>query len=123
MALGNCQKVIGGINLRSEDIARDAVLTVLMIVSAVLLTSEWLSIYNNFNLTVVFFAFLFTLSLGALIISLVIRMQNLMEELESAKRIISMSSVEMEERIDARLREYLRDLEERIESIERRIYK
>jgi len=106
-----------------DDTVRDVILAVLMVVSAVLLTSEWLSIYNNFNLTVVFFAFLFTLSLGALIISLVIRMQNLMEELESAKRIISMSSVEMEERIDARLREYLRDLEERIESIERRIYK
>ncbi|RUM34434.1 MAG: hypothetical protein DSY33_02195 [Archaeoglobus sp.] len=107
----------------SEEIVRDLALAVLMIVSAILLTTEWLSAYNIFNPVVVFFAFLFTLSLGALILSLVIRIQNLMEELESAKRIISMSSAEIEERVDLRLREHLREIESRIESIERRMYK
>ncbi len=106
-----------------DRIGREVVLAALMVISAVLLTSEWLSIYNNFSFAVVFFAFMLTLSLGALIICLIVRMQRLMEELESAKRIIAMNSAEVEERIDSRLREYLRDLEERIESIERRIYR
>ncbi len=106
-----------------EGFERDAVLVTVMVISAVLLTSKWLSLYNNFDPFVVFFAFVFTLSLGLLIVSLVIRMQNLMEELESAKRIIAMNSAEIEERVDTRLREYLRDLEERIESIERRMYR
>ncbi len=106
-----------------EGFERDAALAAVMVVSAVLLTSKWLSLYNNFDPFVVFFAFVFTLSLGLLIISLVMRMQSLMEELESAKRIIAMNSAEIEDRIDSRLREYLRDLEERIEAIERRMYR
>jgi len=106
-----------------EGYERDAILAALMVISAVLLTSKWLSLYNSFDPVVVFFAFLFTLSLGLLIISLVIRIQSLMEELESAKRIIAMNSAEIEERVDSRLREYLRDLEERIEAIERRMYR
>ena len=106
-----------------EGYERDAILAALMVISAVLLTSKWLSLHNSFDPVVVFFAFLFTLSLGLLIISLVIRIQSLMEELESAKRIIAMNSAEIEERVDSRLREYLRDLEERIEAIERRMYR
>ncbi len=106
-----------------NDILRDVVVAVVMVISSILLTAQWLTLYNSFNPIVVFFAFLFTLSLSILIISLILRISELMNELESTKRIIAMNSAEIEERIDSRLREYLRDLEERIESIERRIYR
>ncbi len=102
-----------------EDIA----LTAIMVFSAVMLTYKWLSLYNNVDATVIFFAFLLTLSLGALIISLELRMQKVMEEFESTKRTIAINTDDLEDRIEKKFNVYIRELEEKVERIERRIYR
>jgi len=102
-----------------EDIA----LTAIMVFSAVMLTYKWLSLYNNVDAAVIFFAFLLTLSLGALIISLELRMQKVMEEFESTKRTIAINADDLESRIEKKLNIYLRELEEKIDRIEKRIYR
>ncbi len=102
-----------------EDIA----LTAIMVFSAVMLTYKWLSLYDNVDAAVIFFAFLLTLSLGALIISIELRMQRVMEEFESTKRTIAINADDLEDRIEAKLNVYMSSLEEKIDRIERRIYR
>ncbi|AEA48005.1 hypothetical protein [Archaeoglobus veneficus] len=102
-----------------EDIA----LTAIMVFSAVMLTYKWLSLYDRVDMAVIFFAFLLTLSLGALIISIELRMQKVMEEFESTKRTIALNADDLEDRIEAKLNAYLGYLEEKIERIEKRIYR
>ncbi|RLI86288.1 MAG: hypothetical protein DRO98_05565 [Archaeoglobales archaeon] len=102
-----------------EDIA----LTAIMTFSAVMLTYKWLSLYDNVDAAVIFFAFLLTLSLGILIISIELRMQRVMEEFESTKRTIAINADDLESRIEAKLNVYMNSLEEKIDRIERRIYR
>jgi hypothetical protein len=103
--------------------ARDVGLVALMAFSAVMLTYRWLSLYDNVDWNVIFFSFLLTLSLGALLISIELRMQRVMEEFESTKRIIAVNTDDLESRMEGKLSSYLVPLEERLERIERKIYR
>ena len=102
---------------------RDWVLAVLMVLSAVTLTYKWLSLYDNVDFIVVFSSFLLTLSLGGLLISMELRMQKIMEELNSTKRTITLNSYSLEERIESKIASYTEYLDERMNKIERKIYK
>jgi len=102
---------------------KDVCLAVLMVISAVILTYKWLSIYDNVDFVVIFSSFLLTLSLGSLLISMEMRMQKLKEEIDSAKRIIATNSYNLEERIENKIAAYVDVLDDRLERIERRIYR
>ncbi len=102
---------------------REISFAVLMVFSAVLLTWKWLSLYDNVDAVVVFSAFLLTLSLGLLLLSLEYRMQKMREEFENLKRLIAVNSDDLESRIEGKLRAYMDGLEDRLERIERRIYR
>ncbi len=103
--------------------ARDIFIVAVMAFSAVMLTYKWLSLYDNVDAGVIFFAFLLTISLGALIISLESRMMRMKEEFESLKRAIAVNSDDLEERLDTRFEKRIRLLDERLERIEKRIYR
>ncbi len=103
--------------------ARDIFIVAVMAFSAVMLTYKWLSLYDNVDAGVIFFAFLLTLSLGALIISLESRMVRMKEEFESLKRAIAVNSDDLEERLDTRFEKRIKLLDERLERIEKRIYR
>jgi len=104
--------------------AKDVVLSALMIISAVMLTYRWiLLVHNRIDFLVVFFAFLLTYSLGALLLSMMYRMRKTVEELESTKRMISANADELERRFEEKLATYVRDLEERLDEIQRRMYR
>jgi len=105
------------------DVRADVGLVAVMVVSSIMLTYNWLSLYNNVNSTVIFFAFLLTLSLGALIISIELRMKKVMEEFESTKRAIAVNSDDLESRMEGRLSRIVAPVEESLERIERRIYR
>lgn len=103
--------------------ARDIFIVAVMAFSAVMLTYKWLSLYDNVDAGVIFFAFLLTTSLGALIISLESRMMRMKEEFESLKRAIAVNSDDLEERLDTRFEKRIKLLDERLEEIEKRIYR
>lgn len=103
---------------------KDVVLSVLMMISAVLLTYRWLSlVHKDVDPAVVFFAFLLTFSLGALLLSMMFRMRKTVEELESTKRMIAANADDLERRFEGKLAAYVKELEERIDEIQRRMYR
>jgi hypothetical protein len=104
-------------------VTRDIVLAILMVFSAIMLTYKWLSLYNRADATVIFFAFLLTLSLGGLLLSIELRMQKIMEELESTKRVIAVNASDLESRIEGKLNAYLEPIEARLDRMERRMYR
>ncbi len=103
---------------------REIILSVLMMISAVILTYRWLSlVHNDVDFVVVFFAFLLTFSLGSLLLSMMFRMRRTVEELESTKRMIAANAEELEKRFEDKLFVYVRELEERLDEIQRRMYR
>lgn len=103
---------------------REIILSVLMMISAVVLTYRWLSlVHNDVDFVVVFFAFLLTFSLGSLLLSMMLRMRRTVEELESTKRMIAANADELERRFEEKLFVYVRELEERLDEIQRRMYR
>ena len=63
---------------------RDVCLAILAVLSAVMLTYKWMSLYNNVDFVVIFSSFLLTLSLVSLLISIELRMQKVVEEVNNA---------------------------------------
>ncbi len=104
-------------------LARDVVLSVIMIFSAAILVYKWLSLYNKVDGTIIFFASLLVTSLALLLISIELRMQKVMEEFQNIRRIIAVNADELESRMDHAFRSRIRSLEEKLESIERRFYR
>lgn len=105
------------------DVRSDIGLVAIMVFSSVMLTYNWLLLYDRVSSAVMFFAFLLTLSLGALIISLILRMKEVMEEFESTKRTIAVNTDDLESRVDSKLKAYIDPLEGRLDRIERRSYR
>ncbi|RLI75681.1 hypothetical protein DRO97_02705 [Archaeoglobales archaeon] len=103
--------------------SRDVGLAILMVFSAVMLTYKWLSLYDNVDAAVIFFAFLLTFSLGALLISIELRMQRIMEEFENTKRVIAANSYDLEERLEGKIAAYVEGLDERLDRMEKRMYR
>ena len=103
--------------------ARDVVLSVISVFSAAALVYKWLSLYNRVDGTVIFLATLLVASITLLLISIELRMQKVMDEFKSVKRTIAVNSDDLEGRIEALFREKIRDIEDKLESIERRMYR
>jgi len=103
--------------------ARDVVLSVVSVFSAAALVYKWLSLYDRVDATVIFLAALLVASLTLLLISIELRMQKIMEEFKSVKRTIAVNSDDLEGRIERLLVEKVKDIEDKLESIERRMYK
>ena len=103
--------------------ARDVVLSVISVFSAAALVYKWLSLYNRIDGAVIFLATLLIASLTLLLISIELRMQKIMDEFQSVKRTIAVNSDDLEGRIESLFRDKIGDLEEKLESIERRMYR
>lgn len=103
--------------------ARDIVLSVISVFSAAALVYRWLSLYDRVDMAVIFFATLLIASLTLLLISIELRMQRIMDEFKSVKRTIAVNSDDLEGRIERLFIEKVRDLEDKLESIERRMYR
>ena len=102
---------------------RDAIFAGIMVISSVILTWKWLSLYDNVDGVVIFSAFLLTLSLGLLLISMEYRMQKMKEEFESVKRTVAINSADLEEKMEGKIRAYMESIEFRLDRIERRLYR
>ncbi len=102
---------------------KEIVLAALTVISAIVLTWKWLSLYNRVDDVIVASAFTLTLSLSLLIICVGYRMQKMRDELESVKRIIALNSADLEEKIEGKLRAYLEPIERDIDKIERKLYR
>ncbi len=102
---------------------RDFVLSAVMVFSAAILVYRWLSLYNRVDATVIFFAALLVASLALLLLSMEFRMQRIMGELQSVKRTIIVNSDDLEGRMEKMLDARIKLLEERLESMERRMYR
>ncbi|MBE8540015.1 hypothetical protein [Geoglobus acetivorans] len=105
------------------EMERDVAFAAVMIISAVILTWKWLSLYDNVDAIVIFSAFLLTLSLGLLLISMEYRMEKMKEEFESVKRTVAINSADLEEKIEGKMRAYLDSIDDRLDKIERRLYR
>jgi|Deesub1362A_J573_1020465.scaffolds.fasta_scaffold00909_15 hypothetical protein len=103
--------------------ARDVVLSVVMVFSAAILVYKWLGLYNKTDPTIIFFAALLVASLALLLLSIELRMQKIMDEFQSIKRIIAVNTDELESRMNSTFRANLKNLEERLETLERRLYR
>lgn len=103
--------------------ARDIMLSAISVFSAAALVYKWLSLYNRVDGTVIFLAALLIASLTLLLISIELRVQKIMDEFQSVKRSIAINSDDLESRIEALLTDRMKDVEKRLESIERRMYR
>jgi len=103
---------------------REILLSAVMAFSAVMLTYRWIQIvHKNVDYLVVFFAFLLTASLATLLLSMMYRMSKTVEELESTKRMIAANADELERRFEEKMFAYVREIEERLAEIQKRLYK
>ena len=97
---------------------------ILMMVSAIMVVVRWLSLaYNSIDPYITFFTFLLMFSLGALLVGITWRMRYIREELGSIKRIIMINTSELEKRLDQKLERRLKELKDRLDEIERRMYR
>ncbi len=103
---------------------REILLSIIMALSAVMLTYRWIMIvHKNVDFFVVFFAFMLTASLASLLLSMMYRMSKTVEELESTKRMIAANADELERRFEEKMYLYVKELEERLDEIQKRLYK
>ncbi|WP_456328323.1 hypothetical protein [Archaeoglobus sp.] len=101
-----------------------AILSAIMVISSVLLTWRWFSVvHGEVDPYIVLYAFLLTLSLGLLLLNTLYVMKKAVEEIESAKRVVSIGYKEIEERLESKLSKGLRDIEECIDDIKRMMYR
>jgi len=110
-------------NSITNSMRNEILLSILMIASAVTLTWKWLSLYNKMDSVIILSAFVLTLSLSLLIISVEYRMQKMKEEFESVKRVIALNSADLEGRIEGKLRAYIEPIEKHLERIDRKLYR
>ena len=97
---------------------------ILMMVSAIMVVVRWLSLaYNSIDPYITFFTFLLMFSLGALLVGITWRMKNIRDELGSMRRIIMVNTSELEKRFDQKLEIHLKELRNRLDEIERRMYR
>lgn len=106
-----------------REMLREIVLSIVMVLSAAALVYEWLSMYNRFEPVLVFLAALLMASLALLLISVEMRMREMTEEFQNVKRTIAISSDELESRISRSIRPEIRELGERIDSLQRKLFR
>ncbi len=106
-----------------KEIGREIILSVVMVLSAVGLVYKWLSAFDRVDATIVFLAALLIASLAMFLISIELRMQAMTEEFQNVKRTIAISSDELERRIATAMRPELRELAEKIDSIQRKMFR
>ncbi len=106
-----------------RDMLREVVLSTVMVFSAAALVYQWLSMYNRFEPVIVFLAALLMTSLAMLLISVEMRMREMTEEFQNVKRAIAISSEELEKRISKTLRPDIRELGERIDALQRKLFR
>lgn len=106
-----------------REIGREIILSVVMVLSAAGLVYKWLSAFDRVDATIVFLAALLIASLALFLISIELRMQAMTEEFQNVKRTIAISSDELERRIATAMRPELRELAERIDSLQRKLFR
>ncbi|GEM_PF-583732 len=96
----------------------------LMVFSAVMLTYRWFSIvHGDVDPYIILFSFLLMFSLGILfIINLFIIKRNI-EEISGLRRVLAISSREIENRVERVISDRVRYLERELDEIRRRIYR
>jgi len=109
----NMYQIIGG-----------AILSAIMIASSILLTWRWSQVvHGSVDFFVVFYTSLLITSLSLLLLLILYVMKTTVEEIESAKRVTSIGYREIEERLVNKISRGLREIEDRLSDLERRIYR
>ncbi|MCS7119317.1 MAG: hypothetical protein RMH75_05225 [Archaeoglobaceae archaeon] len=106
-----------------KSIGREVILSIVMVFSAAGLVYKWLSLYDRVDYVIVFLAALLIASLAIFLISVELRMQEMTEEFQNVRRTIAISSEELENRISKALRPEMRDLGEKIDSLQRKMFR
>ncbi|MCS7121735.1 MAG: hypothetical protein NZ895_03940 [Archaeoglobaceae archaeon] len=102
---------------------KSTVVAAIMVLSAASLVYRWLSLYNREDVYAVMFAVILTASLATLLLSLEYRMKKMAEEFQNLKRMISLISEDIESRVERTVQTNLRIIEDRLISLEKRIYR
>ncbi|MEM4455732.1 MAG: hypothetical protein QXQ49_00265, partial [Archaeoglobaceae archaeon] len=106
-----------------KDFSREIILSVVMVFSAAGLVYKWLSAFDRLDAVIVFLAALLIASLAMFLVSIELRMQAIAEEFQNVKRTIAITSDELERRIATAIRPELRELAEKIDSIQRKMFR
>lgn len=106
-----------------KEMGREILLSVIMVFSGAGLVYKWLSLYDRVDFVIVFLAALLIASLSLFLISVEMRMQAMTEEFQNVKRTIAISSDELETRISRALRPEIRELGEKIDSLQRKMFR
>jgi len=102
---------------------RELTFFILMIVSIVMIVYELFSTYKYHNYRLLFFCFLLVLSLGLLLYTMHLRINELKTELENTRRLVFVNMGSFEKRIEEHLSNYLKILEDKLNELGRRIYR
>jgi ABC-type multidrug transport system fused ATPase/permease subunit len=106
-----------------REMFREIALSIVMVFSAAALVYEWLSMYNRFDPFLVFLAALLMASLAMLLISVEMRMREITEEFQNIKRTIAITSDELESRISKTISPEIRELGERIDALQKKLFR
>ncbi|MEM0353753.1 MAG: hypothetical protein QXM15_04525 [Archaeoglobaceae archaeon] len=106
-----------------KDFSREIILSVVTVFSATGLVYKWLSAFDRLDAVIVFLAALLIASLAMFLVSIELRMQAIAEEFQNVKRTIAITSDELERRIATAIRPELRELAEKIDSIQRKMFR
>lgn len=106
-----------------RNIVKSFVIAVIMIIAATALVYRWLSLYEREDFYVVSFATILTASLATLLLTIEYRMQKIVEEFQSLKRVISLISEDIEGKVGRTVQANLKTIEEILTSLEKKIYR
>jgi len=100
------------------------ILGAIMVISTVLLTWRWFSVIHGYvDPYIVLCSFFLMVSLSLLILSILFTMRRMVEEIENAKRVVSISCREIEDRIERKIAEGFKDVEESLDKVRKIIYR
>lgn len=102
---------------------RDFLLALVMIVSSSVLTYKWLMRYGESDPVIVLAAVLLTASLAAMILSVLMRLGAIEEEIESKERGLRIGIQSIEESINARMDAIAQSTNKVMNELYKRVYR
>ncbi len=107
-----------------EDIGiKDIIFSVIMVLAVIVLTDRWLSRFGESDPTIVVASAVLVGALGAMILSVDLRLRRIERLVESGDRSLRSSIQDVEDTMDQKLNAAIQNISNRIAEISKRIYR
>ena len=103
--------------------SRDLIFSIVMVVSAFVLTFRWIDQYGMGDAVVILSAMVLVGALAAMILSVNIRLKSIEDQIESKERSLRVNIQSVEEGVERRLNMMVNRVNETMEELSRRAYR